>query len=334
MKGSSGRSASSRSRKPQVALELPQPQGRVLVAGVLDGHVRRRTHGRRPGGQGRQDLLVNAVRPAQLRLVAEQPDVVHDRGGAVAGVGQAQALHRVGSVVILQAGEERPAAGGGCPRRGGRRRRARRSSRPVACRRLSLRAAAKLSTQGKSKTRAPKPGNLRVRSVEPVSTTMTSSTRSAAEPRQAGRLSSSFRTIMHSDTCGRRPAAGGRRLAGGQAVAGGLGLAPLPAEEPEVVLQLAAAVHAQRGEGAAAEVVDEHVLGGQQRVAGPACPGRTGRRRRRSPGRSACRSRRPPPACCACRDSRKPASRGTASARPANSRRLRAANASSPPTPS
>jgi len=75
---------------------------------------------------------------------------------------------------------------------------------PVAWRRLSLRAAAKLSTQGKSKTRAPKPAaSSLVLSVEPVSTTIISSTRSRAEPRQAGRFASSFLTITHKDTPGR-----------------------------------------------------------------------------------------------------------------------------------
>ncbi len=68
-----------------------------------------------------------------------------------------------------------------------------------------MRAAAKSSTQGKSNTFAPKRAAISlVRSVEPVSTTTISSTRSAAEARQAGRFSSSFFTIMHSDTRGRR----------------------------------------------------------------------------------------------------------------------------------
>src|SRR5262245_15178935 len=73
----------------------------------------------------------------------------------------------------------------------------------LAWRRLSLRAAAKLSTHGKSKTCAPcRTAISFVASVEPVSTTMISSTRSATEPRQSARFASSFLTIMHRETVG------------------------------------------------------------------------------------------------------------------------------------
>src|SRR5258708_6465304 len=66
---------------------------------------------------------------------------------------------------------------------------------------LSLRAAEKLFTHGKSNTRAPKlTATSRVRSLEPVSTTIISSTRPDTDCRQAGRLSSSFFTIMQRDT--------------------------------------------------------------------------------------------------------------------------------------
>ena len=90
--------------------------------------------------------------------------------------------------------------------RGGRRRRARRHSRrsrespgrscgPRRSRRPT----------GKSKTRAPNErATSTVRSDDPVSTTTTSSNRSAAEARQAGRLSSSSRTIKFRLTRQRR----------------------------------------------------------------------------------------------------------------------------------
>jgi hypothetical protein len=72
-----------------------------------------------------------------------------------------------------------------------------------ACRTLSLRAAAKLSIQGKSNTPVPSPAaSSRVRSVEPVSTTIISANRQDKGPRQAGTLRSSFLTIMQSETGG------------------------------------------------------------------------------------------------------------------------------------
>jgi hypothetical protein len=82
---------------------------------------------------------------------------------------------------------------------------------PAACLRDSLRASAKLSYQGKSKTLAPKEAATSlVRSVDPVSTTIISSTRSAVEARQSGRLASSSLTIMHNDTRRRTLGAAGR----------------------------------------------------------------------------------------------------------------------------
>src|SRR6516165_376246 len=66
---------------------------------------------------------------------------------------------------------------------------------------LSLRAAAKSSHHGKSWTHAPQcRATARVASVEPVSTTTISCTRSATVARQAARLASSSRAIMHKET--------------------------------------------------------------------------------------------------------------------------------------
>ena len=161
---------------------------------------------------GRQDLLVDAVAPAHVGAVAEEADVVHDGGRAGGPVGQAQALHGVGGVLVLRGTANRRAAGavvlvqavvGVEP------------EDPLAgrCRRVSLRAAAKSSPGELVHPRAEARAASTVRSFEPVSTTMISSTRSAAAPRQAGRLSSSSLTIMHRDTRIRRarPAAAARR---------------------------------------------------------------------------------------------------------------------------
>ncbi len=72
---------------------------------------------------------------------------------------------------------------------------------PVACRMHSFRAAAKSSHQGKSKTLAPKlAATSFVRSVEPVSMTMISLTRSAADCKQPGSAASSFLTIKAKET--------------------------------------------------------------------------------------------------------------------------------------
>ena len=80
---------------------------RVLVAGVVDGDVHEAD---RPaqGADGGQDLLVNAVLPADFLVVAKQPDVVHRGGDAADRVGQAQALHAVGGVFVAQRGQQGP----------------------------------------------------------------------------------------------------------------------------------------------------------------------------------------------------------------------------------
>src|SRR5262249_15682571 len=152
----------------------------------------------------------------------------------------------------------------------------------------------------KSNTGAPQAAAIAlVRSVEPVSTTITSWNRPAAEARQAGRVASSFLTIRHSgtpppDKCccasnssrrGRGGASRGARPSwargragqgegrigrdvprgGGRGVVTGAVLRPpLGAEALEVVGQLLAAIDAQGSEGAAAEVMHEHVLRHQQ----------------------------------------------------------------------
>src|SRR5579875_2545175 len=75
-----------------------------------------------------------------------------------------------------------------------------RSHCPAAWRIDSLRAAAKLSHQGKSKTRAPYcPAISLVLSVEPVSTTTISSTRSRTEARHRPSAAASFLTIIVSE---------------------------------------------------------------------------------------------------------------------------------------
>ena len=62
-------------QEPQIALELAGTQRRVLVADVMDDDVR-------PADvaadllHARQDLLVDAVFPAELRI-GEEADVVH-----------------------------------------------------------------------------------------------------------------------------------------------------------------------------------------------------------------------------------------------------------------
>src|SRR5262245_24777151 len=72
---------------------------------------------------------------------------------------------------------------------------------PLARSMLSLRAAAKSSRHGKSKTFAPYcEATPFVRSVEPVSTTIVSCTRSAAEPRHLGSRCSSFLAIRQRET--------------------------------------------------------------------------------------------------------------------------------------
>ena len=91
IKGSSGRSSSSRRQHLAVALELPGPQVPVDIARVPDGQVRP-AHRHTGSPQCGQDLLVNAVRPADIVAEGKQPDVVDDRlaPGAVGLGSQAQ----------------------------------------------------------------------------------------------------------------------------------------------------------------------------------------------------------------------------------------------------
>ncbi len=270
MNGSSGCSASSSCSSRRSRSQLAAAQGRVLVAGVLD----------------------DDVGPAHLAAPARGWPAGSARGRGIASgcpggcgragrgrrpwrrrcrrVGQAQALHRRRRRSRRgQTREQCPQLVRGCPRRGGRRRPARRSSRRwrgagTRCgRRRSCR------TRG-SRRRGRRSGRRRpwCASVEPVSTTTISSTRSAAESRQAGRLSSSFLTIMHSETRGRGPAGtvsslGGACLPSAAWAADSRRPVRLPtwSGRREVVVEELLCVDAQVGEGAAANVVDEHIQG-------------------------------------------------------------------------
>ena len=59
------------------------------------------------GPQSGEDLLVDAERPAHPGIAAEQSDVVDGGGRAAGAVRDANALHDVGRVLVLQPGEER-----------------------------------------------------------------------------------------------------------------------------------------------------------------------------------------------------------------------------------
>jgi hypothetical protein len=90
-----------------------------------------------------------------------------------------------------------PIAGNGYRARGGEAA----SHCPLAWRMDSLRAAEKLSGQGRSKMRAPCCWAISlVESPEPVSTTMISSTRSRTEARQRPSVAASFLTIIVIET--------------------------------------------------------------------------------------------------------------------------------------
>ena len=95
MNGSSGRSSSSSAEDPGVAIELPGPQRLVDIARVPHDQVG--PADRDPGPpQRRQDLLVDAVGPANILAERKQPDVIDDRLAAAAvGAGVARAAHHV-----------------------------------------------------------------------------------------------------------------------------------------------------------------------------------------------------------------------------------------------
>ena len=90
-------------QQPQVALLLALPQGGVLVADMLDDHVRKADFDPEPA-QGRQDLLVHAMFPAELRMPPEEPHMIY--GGGTSCRRQAEAFHRIGRLPFRQAGEQ------------------------------------------------------------------------------------------------------------------------------------------------------------------------------------------------------------------------------------
>ena len=80
-------------QQPQVAQQLAPPQGRILVAAMVDLHARPVNLGA-AAAQRQQDLLMHAKFPAHVGPVAKQPHMVHG-GRRLAGlIGQANALKR------------------------------------------------------------------------------------------------------------------------------------------------------------------------------------------------------------------------------------------------
>ena len=92
-------------QEAQVPLHLAFLERRLLKAGVVDDDVGM-TQVATGGADRRQDLLVDAVLPADRRVVTEQADVVDDRGGVRGGLQHGALGHRVGHVRVRQLGEE------------------------------------------------------------------------------------------------------------------------------------------------------------------------------------------------------------------------------------
>ena len=154
--------------------------------------------------QRRQDLLVDPVTPPGLGEPAEQPHLVDDDRRLRPRRGRRALAHDVRGVLVLQPGQERPQLEAillveplvavqpedPVPPRVPQRFVARRGEAVHPRER---------STPGHRSGAA----TAAVASVEPVSTTTISSTRSATDPRHAARWASSFLTIMHKETRGR-----------------------------------------------------------------------------------------------------------------------------------
>ena len=79
------------------------PQGGIEVAGVLDDDIRE-AHGMSGVAQAGENLLVDAIMPADVGMIVEQPHLADQRGRAVAGGGAL--LHDVGRVVVVQFGHQ------------------------------------------------------------------------------------------------------------------------------------------------------------------------------------------------------------------------------------
>ena len=170
-------------QQAQVAFELLVAQGGIDVAGVGDGDVGE-ADGIAGAAEGGQDLLVDAVVPAEAGTVTEEADLIDDGGGS--GVtGERRLLHDEGGVVVVEAAQQveelatvglvevlvgvqpqDPVAGGMAERLRCVRRRSRR-------------------TKGSPRHGRRSCGDLLVRSEEPVSTTTISSTMPRTDCRQA-----------------------------------------------------------------------------------------------------------------------------------------------------
>ena len=81
------------------SLAVALPQGGIEVAGMLDDNIRE-AHGMSGHAQAGQNLLVDAIIPADVWMIAEQPHLTDQRGRTVAG--GRTLLHDVGRVVVVQ----------------------------------------------------------------------------------------------------------------------------------------------------------------------------------------------------------------------------------------
>jgi hypothetical protein len=92
-------------QQAQVALQLPAAQAGVAVAGVPEDDVGEAEVGL-AADEGGQDLLLDAVLPAVLRPVAEQPHMAHVGGLLARDRGRGARGHDVGRVLLAEAGEQ------------------------------------------------------------------------------------------------------------------------------------------------------------------------------------------------------------------------------------
>src|SRR5262249_27994485 len=85
----------------EVPLLLARTKFGILVADMMNCDVSVVHHATEPA-DGRQDLFMDAILPADVGMIAEEPDVVDYRGDSGRRVGKTAALHRVAGYFVVR----------------------------------------------------------------------------------------------------------------------------------------------------------------------------------------------------------------------------------------
>ena len=92
-------------QQAEIALAFALPDSPILVAGMIDDNVRE-LYGAAGAANGRQDLLVDPMFPANARVIAEKADMIDYRGRAVFRIGKTGAFHYICAIFVTEAGQK------------------------------------------------------------------------------------------------------------------------------------------------------------------------------------------------------------------------------------